>query len=63
MDQSLSSGRAHVSVLSCFPPSVGRDIADAVVKPLGASLGNPDTRSLLRTDGQVCVCVCALVSE
>ncbi|XP_040015592.1 ral GTPase-activating protein subunit beta isoform X2 [Xiphias gladius] len=53
MDQSLSSGRGHVSVLSCFPPSVGRDIAVAVVKPLGASLGNPDTHSLLRTDRQV----------
>ncbi|XP_050930740.1 ral GTPase-activating protein subunit beta [Lates calcarifer] len=53
MDQSLSSGRGHVSVLSCFPPSVGRDIAVAVVKPLGAGLGNPDTQSLLRTDRQV----------
>ncbi|XP_038552371.1 ral GTPase-activating protein subunit beta isoform X2 [Micropterus salmoides] len=53
MDQSLSSGRGHVSVLSGFPPSVGRDVAVAVVKPLGAGLGNPDTRSLLRTDRQV----------
>ncbi|XP_068578263.1 ral GTPase-activating protein subunit beta [Cebidichthys violaceus] len=53
MDQSLSSGRGHVSVLSCFPPSVGRDVAVAVVKSLRAGLGNPDTRSLLRTDRQV----------
>nr|XP_046241115.1 ral GTPase-activating protein subunit beta isoform X2 [Scatophagus argus] len=53
MDQLLSSGRGHVSMLSCFPPSVGRDVAVAVVKPLRAGLGNPDTRSLLRTDGQV----------
>ncbi|GAA6235360.1 ral GTPase-activating protein subunit beta-like [Lates japonicus] len=53
MDQSPSSGRGHVSVLSCFPPSVGRDIAVAVVKALGAVLGNPDTQSLLRTDRQV----------
>ncbi|XP_071349372.1 ral GTPase-activating protein subunit beta-like isoform X2 [Trachinotus anak] len=53
MDQSLSSGRGHVSVLSCFPPSVGRDIAVAVVKPLGASLGNPDYHSMLHTDRQV----------
>nr|XP_024658603.1 ral GTPase-activating protein subunit beta isoform X4 [Maylandia zebra] len=53
MDQSLSGGRCQVSVLSCFPPSVGRDIAVAVVKPLGAGLGNPGTRSLLCTDKQV----------
>nr|XP_040058547.1 ral GTPase-activating protein subunit beta isoform X2 [Gasterosteus aculeatus aculeatus] len=53
MDQSLSSGRGQVSVLSCLPPSVGRDVAVAVVKPLRAGLGNPDTRSLLRTDRQV----------
>ncbi|XP_034548760.1 ral GTPase-activating protein subunit beta-like [Notolabrus celidotus] len=53
MDQSLSSGRGHVSVLSCFPPGVGKDVAVALVKPLRAGLGNPDTRSLLRTDSQV----------
>lgn len=50
MDQSL---KGSVSVLSCFPPSVGRDVAVAVVKPLAAGLGNPSTRSLLRTDRQV----------
>ncbi|KAM4582558.1 ral GTPase-activating protein subunit beta [Fundulus diaphanus] len=50
MDQSL---KGYVSVLSCFPPSVGRDVAVAVVKPLAAGLGNPSTRSLLRTDRQV----------
>ncbi|XP_076602988.1 ral GTPase-activating protein subunit beta isoform X2 [Chaetodon auriga] len=53
MDQSLSSGQGHVSVLSCFPPSVGRDVVVATVKPLGAGLGKPDTRSLLHTDRQV----------
>ncbi|XP_039654300.1 ral GTPase-activating protein subunit beta isoform X2 [Perca fluviatilis] len=53
MDQSVCSGRGHVSVLSCFPPSVGRDVAVAVVKPLRAGLRNPDTRSLLHTDSQV----------
>ncbi|XP_027134728.1 ral GTPase-activating protein subunit beta-like isoform X2 [Larimichthys crocea] len=54
MDQSLPGGCGHVSVLSCFPPSVGRDVAVAVVKPLGVCLGNPDTQSLLQTDRQVC---------
>ncbi|XP_041638494.1 ral GTPase-activating protein subunit beta-like [Cheilinus undulatus] len=53
MDQSLPTGRGHVSVLSCFPPNVGRDVAVALVKPLRAGLGNPDTRSLLCTDQQV----------
>ncbi|XP_008288903.1 ral GTPase-activating protein subunit beta-like, partial [Stegastes partitus] len=52
MDQSLSGGAAHVSVLSCFPPSVGRDVAVAVVKPLAAGLGNPNICSLLRTERQ-----------
>ena len=61
MDQSLSSGRGHVSVLSCFPPSVGKDVVVAVVKPLRAGLGNPDTCSQLYTDRQVCVCVCVCV--
>uniref|UniRef100_A0AAQ4NUL8 Rap-GAP domain-containing protein n=1 Tax=Gasterosteus aculeatus aculeatus TaxID=481459 RepID=A0AAQ4NUL8_GASAC len=51
--QSYFDGRGQVSVLSCLPPSVGRDVAVAVVKPLRAGLGNPDTRSLLRTDRQV----------
>ncbi|KAM8756150.1 ral GTPase-activating protein subunit beta isoform 2-T2 [Acanthopagrus schlegelii] len=53
MDQSLSSERGHVSVLSCFPPSVGKDVVVAVVKPLRAGLGNPDTCSRLYTDRQV----------
>nr|XP_029131577.1 ral GTPase-activating protein subunit beta-like [Labrus bergylta] len=53
MDQSPSSGRGDVSVLSCFPSNVGKDVAVAVVKPLHLGLGNPDSRSLLHTDRQV----------
>ncbi|XP_060897632.1 ral GTPase-activating protein subunit beta isoform X3 [Labrus mixtus] len=53
MDQSPSSGRGDVSVLSCFLPNVGRDVAVAVVKPLRLGLGNPDSCSLLHTDRQV----------
>ncbi|KAF3690357.1 Ral GTPase-activating protein subunit beta p170 [Channa argus] len=53
MDQSPPSGQGHVSVLSCFPPSVGRDVAIAVVKPLRAGMGNPNSHSLLYTDRQV----------
>lgn len=55
MDQPFSSGWGHVSVLSCFPPSVGRDVAVAVVKPLRADVGNHERRSLLHTDRQVSV--------
>ncbi|KAM7006209.1 ral GTPase-activating protein subunit beta [Tautogolabrus adspersus] len=51
MDQSPSSGQGDV--LRCFPPNVGRDVAVALVKPLRAGLGNPDSRSLLHTDRQV----------
>ncbi|XP_054639550.1 ral GTPase-activating protein subunit beta [Dunckerocampus dactyliophorus] len=53
MDQSPRSGRSHISVLTCFPPTVARDVAVAVVTPLGISLGNPNSRSLLRTEAQV----------
>ncbi|XP_061584117.1 ral GTPase-activating protein subunit beta [Cololabis saira] len=53
MDQSLAKGPGHVSVLSCFPQSVGREVAVAVVTHLGAELGNPNTPSLLCTDIQV----------
>nr|XP_057910771.1 ral GTPase-activating protein subunit beta isoform X2 [Doryrhamphus excisus] len=53
MDQSPRSGRSHISVLACFPTTVGRDVAVAVVTPLGVSLGNPNSRSLLRTEAQV----------
>ncbi|XP_047437802.1 ral GTPase-activating protein subunit beta [Mugil cephalus] len=53
MDQSECRGRGHLSVLSCFPPSVARDVVVAVVTPLGTSLANPETPSLLSTDRQV----------
>ncbi|KAF7643481.1 hypothetical protein LDENG_00238590 [Lucifuga dentata] len=53
VDQSLPSIRRRVSVLSCFPPAVGRDVVIAMIKPLAAGLGNPGTRSFLRTDKQV----------
>ncbi|XP_061788457.1 ral GTPase-activating protein subunit beta isoform X2 [Nerophis lumbriciformis] len=53
MDQSARSGRSHTSVLTCFPPTVARDVTVAVVTPLGVSLGSPNSRSLLRTEAQV----------
>ena len=53
MDQSQNADQGDASVLSCFPPSVGREVAVAVVKALGEELGNPNACSLLRTDRQV----------
>lgn len=53
MDQSARSGRGHVSALACFPNHVAREVAVAVVTPLGGCLGNPASRSLLRTEAQV----------
>ncbi|KAM6927877.1 ral GTPase-activating protein subunit beta [Xenentodon cancila] len=53
MDQSLAKGQGHVSALSCFPQSVGREVTVAVVTHLGSELGNPNSHSLLCTDRQV----------
>ncbi|XP_051932228.1 ral GTPase-activating protein subunit beta-like isoform X2 [Hippocampus zosterae] len=53
MDQSARSGRGHVSALACFPNHVAREVAVAVVTTLGGCLGNPPSRSLLRTEAQV----------
>ncbi|XP_071374651.1 ral GTPase-activating protein subunit beta-like isoform X1 [Centroberyx affinis] len=50
-EQGVGSG--HVSVLQSFPSAVGRDVANAVVRPLGTGLGNPNTHSLLSTDREV----------
>ncbi|XP_075869463.1 ral GTPase-activating protein subunit beta [Nelusetta ayraudi] len=49
MDQSQPGGRSHASVLACFPPSIGRDVAAAVVKPLRAA----SSSSPLQTNRQV----------
>ncbi|KAG7478385.1 hypothetical protein MATL_G00079760 [Megalops atlanticus] len=49
----VQSDQGHVSVLHTYPTSVGRDVANAVVRPLGAALGSPVTESLLKTDKEV----------
>lgn len=59
----VQSDQGHVSVLHSYPATVGRDVANAVVRPLGATLGAPASECLLKTDKEVCwdcvwVCVC-----
>ncbi|XP_062315849.1 ral GTPase-activating protein subunit beta isoform X3 [Osmerus eperlanus] len=49
----VQSDQGHLSVLHSYPPAVGRDVANAVVKPLGVTLGIPSTDSLLKTDKEV----------
>ncbi|KAJ8400593.1 hypothetical protein AAFF_G00393620 [Aldrovandia affinis] len=49
----VQSDQGHVSVLHTYPPAVGRDVANAVVRPLGAVLGPPVSESLLKTDKEV----------
>eukprot|EP00063_Salmo_salar_P012837 XP_013987672.1 PREDICTED: ral GTPase-activating protein subunit beta-like isoform X4 [Salmo salar] len=49
----VQSDLGHLSVLHSYPPLVGRDVANAVVRPLGVTLGTPSTDSLLKTDKEV----------
>ncbi|KAG9352993.1 hypothetical protein JZ751_017569 [Albula glossodonta] len=51
----VQSDQGHVSVLHTYPTSVGRDVANAVVRPLGTALGSPVAESLLKTDKELCV--------
>lgn len=58
----VQSDQGHVSVLHSYPAAVGRDVANAVVRPLGATMGVPASECLLKTDKEVCLCICASVS-
>ncbi|XP_062853545.1 ral GTPase-activating protein subunit beta isoform X2 [Trichomycterus rosablanca] len=49
----VQSDQGHVSVLHSYPSTVGRDVANAVVRPLGASLGAPASECNLKTDKEV----------
>ncbi|TVK90431.1 Ral GTPase-activating protein subunit beta [Bagarius yarrelli] len=49
----VQSDQGHVSVLHSYPTTVGRDVANAVVRPLGATLGLPASECLLKTDKEV----------
>lgn len=47
----VQSDQGHLSVLHTYPSAVGRDVANAVVRPL--ALSSPVTESLLKTDKEV----------
>ncbi|XP_076849474.1 ral GTPase-activating protein subunit beta isoform X2 [Brachyhypopomus gauderio] len=49
----VQSDQGHLSVLHSYPSTVGRDVANAVVRPLGASLAAPVSECLLKTDKEV----------
>ncbi|XP_029102082.1 ral GTPase-activating protein subunit beta-like isoform X5 [Scleropages formosus] len=49
----LQSDQGHVSVLQTYPSAVGREVANTVVRPLGATLNSPVAESILKTDKEV----------
>ncbi|XP_051562541.1 ral GTPase-activating protein subunit beta-like isoform X3 [Myxocyprinus asiaticus] len=49
----VQSDQGHLSVLHSYPAGVGRDVANAVVRPLGNSLGGAPSECLLKTDKEV----------
>lgn len=49
----VQSDQGHLSVLHTYPAGVGRDVANAVVRPLGNSLGGAPSECLLKTDKEV----------
>ncbi|ERE71750.1 ral GTPase-activating protein subunit beta-like protein [Cricetulus griseus] len=52
----IQNDQGHTSVLHSYPESVGREVANAVVRPLGQALGTSSvagSESLLKTDKEV----------
>ncbi|XP_029470455.1 ral GTPase-activating protein subunit beta isoform X2 [Rhinatrema bivittatum] len=52
----LQNDQGHTSVLHSYPESVGRDVANAVVRPLGQALNTPSAagnESILKSDKEV----------
>ncbi|XP_078093087.1 ral GTPase-activating protein subunit beta isoform X7 [Mustelus asterias] len=51
----IQSDRGHMSVLHSYPSNVGKDVAHAVVRPLGQGLNSSSTsnESILKTDKEV----------
>ncbi|XP_073726642.1 ral GTPase-activating protein subunit beta isoform X4 [Misgurnus anguillicaudatus] len=49
----VQSDQGHLSVLHTYPTGVGREVANAVVRPLGNSLGGAPSECLLKTDKEV----------
>ncbi|XP_053309404.1 ral GTPase-activating protein subunit beta isoform X1 [Spea bombifrons] len=51
----IKNDQGHTSVLHSYPENVGREVANAVVRPLGQALGSPSSghESILKTDKEV----------
>ncbi|XP_051996717.1 ral GTPase-activating protein subunit beta-like isoform X2 [Xyrauchen texanus] len=49
----VQNDQGHLSVLHSYPAGVGRDVANAVVRPLGNSLVGGPSECLLKTDKEV----------
>lgn len=48
--------QGHLSVLHTYPTSVGTEVANAVVKPLGTAVSPVATENILKTDKEVRKC-------
>lgn len=49
----VQSDQGHLSVLNTYPTSVGTEVANAVVKPLGTAVSPVATENILKTDKEV----------
>ncbi|CAL9702539.1 unnamed protein product [Knipowitschia caucasica] len=49
----VQSDQSNLSVLHTYPPTVGTDVANAVVKPLGTAVSPVATDNILKTDKEV----------
>uniref|UniRef100_A0A3Q2E0A1 Ral GTPase-activating protein subunit beta n=1 Tax=Cyprinodon variegatus TaxID=28743 RepID=A0A3Q2E0A1_CYPVA len=49
----VQSDQGHLSVLHTYPPNVGTEVANAVVKPLGTAVSPVATENILKTDKEV----------
>ncbi|KAM9343162.1 ral GTPase-activating protein subunit beta isoform 3-T3 [Pholidichthys leucotaenia] len=49
----VQSDQGHLSVLHTYPPTVGTEVANAVVKPLGTAVSPVATENILKTDKEV----------
>lgn len=52
----VQSDQGHLSVLHTYPATVGTEVANAVVKPLGTAVSPVATENILKTDKEVRNC-------
>lgn len=49
----VQSDQGHISVLHTYPTTVGTEVANAVVRPLGTAVSPVATENILKTDKEV----------